>query len=188
MAIIKEYRCLAHGDFDSPSLDDGSPPGCPHGCGVSMVQRVYRTAPMIQTQGYRNINSTFQRLAEDHGLSDMSNRNAVQDGTGMRRADAATHARLNRATEMVMGSSRSGNQGQDASQFFQPLGNFQPGSTGEGGALQRVGGSTVEMRKGGTFVEGGTLMSGQTPLLPPKPKLDAPAFNGGSLGLPAGDA
>ena len=173
MAIQKEWQCLAHGFFDSPSLDDGSNPSCPHGCGVSMVQRVHRTAPMIQTQGFRNINSTFQRLAEDHGLSDMTNRSAIQDHTGMRRADAATYSRLNKATEIVMGASRSGQQGADASQFFKPLNQFQPGSTGEGGVLHR---------------ENGVVKSGDIPLTNPKPRLDAPAFDGSSMGLPAGDA
>ena len=166
--IVKEWSCLAHGAFD------GTEPSCPFGCkGQGMVQRAFRTPPTIQSQGYRTMNNTFENLARDQGLSNLNNRSAIQDGMGMRMADSAAHQRLAQATEMIMGSSRSGLQGTDASEYFKPLNNFRPGSTGEGGVIHRVG---------------DTVMAGNVPLPSPKPKLEAPAFNGQSLGLPAGDA
>ena len=183
MAIVKEWVCYAHGDFDAPSLEDGSPPPCPHGCGSGMVERVFRTAPALQSAGYRGINATFESLAREHGLTDMNN----SGRDGMRRADYATHRRLNSATEMIMGASRSGRQGTDASEFFKPLSGFQPGSTGDGGALRRVGGSEVEMQGGGKFVTGGNLVAGEIPLARPT-AIPTASFDGTKLGLPAGDA
>ena len=173
MAIQKEWSCLAHGPFDGPSLDDGSNPGCPHGCGPSMVERVFRTAPFIQSAGYRSINATFESLAAEHGLTNMSNRNAIQDGMGMKRSTPETYRRLNTATEMIMHASKSGQQGADASSYFKPLSGFQPGSTGDGGVLHR---------------EGGQVMAGGIPLSAPKPTLVAAPHDGKSAGVPAGDA
>jgi hypothetical protein len=172
MAILKEWSCLAHGAFDGPSMDDGSNPPCPHGCGISMVERAFRTAPTIQSQGYRNINRTFESLAAEHGLTDMNNRAAAQDGVSMRRSTPDTYRRLNQATELVMQSSRAGLVGQDASQFFKPLSQFQPGSTGEGGVLHRAG-------------EG--VYAGGIPLAAPRAQIEAVPYEGKGDGLPAGD-
>ena len=187
MAVVKEFDCLAHGGFDGFSLDDGSVPGCPKGCGPSMVQRVFRTAPAVQSAGYRRMNNTFENLAREHGLSNIQNRSSIQDQTGMRMADYAAHKRLKEATEAVIGPSRAGLSGVDAGSFFKPLGEFQAGSTGDGGALQRVGANEVEMKKGGTFKTGGTLLSGAIPLSTPKPLVEG-VHNGAGAGLPKGDA
>jgi hypothetical protein len=173
MAVQKEWNCLAHGAFDGPSMDDGANPPCPHGCGNSMVERAFRTAPSIQSAGYRQINATMTSLAAEHGLTDMANRSTSQDGIGMRRATPETYKRLNEATALIMQSSRSGQVGVDASQYFKPLSGFQPGSTGEGGALHR---------------EGSQVMVGGLALNSPKPILEAAPFDGRNAGLPAGDA
>jgi len=173
MAVLKEFQCLAHGDFDGFSLDDGSVPACPKGCGPSMVQRVFRTAPAVQSAGYRQMNRTFDSLAQQHGLSNMSNRNAVQDHTGMRRADSGTYRRLNEATEMVVGPSKAGITGTDVGSFFKPLNQFQPGSTGDGGVLHRT-------------AEGG-VVSGAIPLTTPK-AVAVGSHDGRQAGLPAGEA
>ena len=164
MAIVKEWTCMAHGAFDGPDQK------CPHGCGASMVQRAFRTAPAIQSSGYRTINTTMQALAAEHGLSDIRNRAAVQDGTGMRRADAATYQRLNQATELVMSASRSGMQGMDAGSFFKPLNQFQPGSTGDGGALRRDSAA-------------GTVAAGGIPLTAPRAQLVAAPHDGSNAGV-----
>ena len=152
MPVMKEWTCMAHGDFD------GYEQKCPHGCGSSMVARAYRTAPSIQSAGYRSINKTMVSLAADHGLTDIHNRNSSQNGTGMRRADYATHQRLNRATEIVMHASRSGQPGADAGSYFKPLNEFRPGSTGEGGVIRR---------------EAGQVTSAGIPLTAPRPQLVA---------------
>ena len=170
--IIKEWNCLAHGAFDGPSLDDGANPPCPHGCGNSMVERSFRTAPSIQSQGYRNINASFKSLAAEHGLTNMSNKNAMQDGIGMKRSTPETYRRLNQATEMIMGASKSGMQGMDAGQFFKPLSAYQPGSTGEGGVLHR---------------DSSGVSSAGIPLRAPTPNLVAAPHDGRESGLPAGD-
>ena len=83
--IVKEWVCLAHGFFDSAE------PLCPYGCsGEGMIERVFRTAPAIQSQGYRNMNATFAALAAEHGVTDLNQRG----GDGMRRVDYATAKRM----------------------------------------------------------------------------------------------
>jgi hypothetical protein len=95
--IIKEYECMAHGFFE------GCEPVCPEGChGENMVQRVFLTAPSIQTSSYNGINRTLESLAQEHGLTDMNNRG----GVGMRMADLQAHKRLNTAMDII--SARSG--------------------------------------------------------------------------------
>ena len=162
MAIQKEWTCMAHGAFDAPEAV------CPQGCGDGMVQRAFRTAPSIQSRSFRGINDTFETLARENGLSNMRNAN----GEGMRRADAGTYQRLNEATELVIGSSRAGLAGVDAGSFFKPLNQFQPGSTGDGGVIQR---------------NGSQVLSGAIPLNTPQPQLESAPFDGRSLGLPPGD-
>jgi hypothetical protein len=164
MAVLKEWTCLAHGAFDGYELDDGAKPHCPHGC-VGMTQRAFRTAPAFQTKGYRNMNSTFETLAREQGVSNLDNRG----GGGMRRADYATHKRLNDATAMIMHASKSGMKGHDASQFFRPLDQYQAGSTGEGGAMRKENGVTT--------VAG-------VPLTAPGVQVEGRPFNGQSLGVP----
>ena len=95
--IIKEYECMAHGFFEAGE------PTCPEGCcGENMIQRVFLTAPHIQSSSYNGINNTLQSLAQEHGLTDMNNRG----GGGMRMADMQAHKRLNSAMDII--SSRSG--------------------------------------------------------------------------------
>lgn len=65
MAIIKEYRCLAHGPFDSA---DGV---CPSGC--TTVVREFRTAPGGRSARTKGIDKTLEGMAARFGLTDMSN-------------------------------------------------------------------------------------------------------------------
>jgi len=172
MAVTKEWNCLAHGAFDGPSLDDDSNPPCPHGCAPNMVVRAYRTFPSVQSAGYRSINASFEALARDQGVTNMNNRSAIQDGTGMRMTTPEQMKRLNHATELIMHASRSGQNGADASQYFKPLNEFTPGSTGEGGVLHR---------------DGARVFSGSIELGAPKPALVAAPHDGSDAGLPAGE-
>jgi hypothetical protein len=189
MAILKEWNCLAHGAFDGFSLDDGSNPGCPNGCGPSMVERAFRTPVTVQSQGYRNINKTFENLAADHGLSNMQNRSAVQDGVAMRRSTPETYRRLNQATEMIIHSSRANLQGQDAGSYFKPLSDFGMVGSSAASALRKTGLSTVTDSQGRThtFGSGDTVLDNGLKLGQPVAKLDAPAYDGTSAGLPAGE-
>lgn len=189
--IIKEWNCLAHGAFDGPSMDDGANPPCPHGCGTSMVERAFRTAPAFQTQGYRNINATFETLAREQGVTNMSNKHAMQDGIGMRKSTPDTYRRLNEATELVMQHSRAGLQGMDAGAYFKPLSDFGAvgGSTGQG-TVRKDSSMSVTDSKGvvHTYGTGRTILDNGVSLGLPAPALVAAPFNGSGLGTPEGDS
>ena len=66
MAVTKEFRCLAHGEFD------GSEPVCPKGC--TTVVREFRTAPAGKSSKTKGVDRTLASLAARFGFSDMSNR------------------------------------------------------------------------------------------------------------------
>ena len=72
MAIIKEWTCLAHGDFDGPEAV------CPHGC--ETVTRSFRTAPGLKSDSTKGCDSRLEYLAEKYNLTDMSNRNGQSVG------------------------------------------------------------------------------------------------------------
>jgi hypothetical protein len=160
MAVLKEYVCLAHGDFE------GYAPKCPQGCGEGMVQRAFRTPVRVNSAGYANMNKTFESLAAEHGLSNMSNASGQQ-----RRADWQAHKRLQQANELIVQS--GDRRGTDVSSVFQPLSNFQMGSTG-GGALTKENGRTVNSM--------GVALNAPTPNLVARP------HDGTKAGLPQGDA
>lgn len=67
MAVIKEFWCPAHGDFDSPT------PTCPQGCSVG-VERHFRTPPGLAFGVARRTDHLLEGIAKSHGLSDMDNR------------------------------------------------------------------------------------------------------------------
>jgi hypothetical protein len=79
-----------------------------------MIQRVYRTAPAIQSAGFRQINRTAQNLANDFGLSDINTRG----GDGGLRTDWQTRRNTQRALEMMGHGERSG---MDMGQYFKPV-------------------------------------------------------------------
>ena len=188
--IIKEWNCLAHGAFDAPSLDDGENPGCPHGCGNSMVERAFRTAPAFQTQGYRNMNATFDTLAREQGVTNMSNKHAMQDGIGMRKSTPETHRRLNEATQLIMHHSKAGLEGMDAAAYFKPLSDFGALGVTAHGAMRKESKITVTDSKGETHTYGAgrTLLDNGMKLGLPAPTLVAAPFNGTTLGTPEGDS
>ena len=174
--IIKEFECMAHGYFE------GAEPVCPHGCtGENMIQRVFLTAPSIQTSSYNGINNTLESLAEEHGLSDMNNRS----GNGMRRADAGAHRRLNTAMDII--SSRSG---ENMAEYF---GDMKQRFSGSISSVARPVGEAVNPNAD-TRGHNGTIYRDQTTglisvgegigLANPKKRLEAPAFDGRTLGLP----
>ena len=80
MAVLHDWICLAHGKFES---FDGR---CPYGCDEAFVAKTYVQAPGLRSDRTKNIDRTFQALANDFGLTDMNN----QNGTGaVKRPDPA---------------------------------------------------------------------------------------------------
>jgi hypothetical protein len=76
--VLKEYRCLAHGDFEAYK------PQCPHGC--DFVERVFKTPHAIGGQA-KNIDKTLDTLASDFKLTDLRNdmgsvMNSLRSGKG----------------------------------------------------------------------------------------------------------
>ena len=66
MAIVKEWRCRAHGDFENASGK------CPSGCPKSFVVQEIRTAPAYRRPGkMRWVDNQMRGIARDAGLTDM---------------------------------------------------------------------------------------------------------------------
>lgn len=162
--IVKEWVCLAHGDFD------GAEPACPRGCsGSIMVQRAFRTPVGIQSTSFRNINGTLQSLADEHHLTDMRQRG----GDGMRKADSGTYQRLQSGVD-ELGAARNG---MPIRELFQPTSQAQLGAPEHSG-LHRTEGGGMAVTMNGTTI----------PIVRPTPRLEAPAFDGRAVGVPQGDA
>lgn len=67
MAVLHDWKCMAHGVFESTTGR------CPHGCGKGMTEIIYLKPPGMVTGRTRGIDRTLQTLANDHGLTDMNN-------------------------------------------------------------------------------------------------------------------
>jgi hypothetical protein len=66
MAVLKEWRCATHGEFE------GSHPICPHQpCRSESVVQEFRTPPKIGTQMSRRHALGLQRTADLYGLTDL---------------------------------------------------------------------------------------------------------------------
>ncbi len=87
--IIKEYRCKAHGNFESSDEN----PVCPYGCDV--VDRVFMTPPGFRSDATRRMDSNTEMLAKSYGLTDMNNRGGRpvigQDPNMARRQEEFNH-------------------------------------------------------------------------------------------------
>lgn len=66
MAVLKEYLCHGHGKFETAD----EPPVCPRGC-TSVERRFYTANGYIGSKS-KNIDATYQQIANDFGLSDMN--------------------------------------------------------------------------------------------------------------------
>lgn len=62
--VIKEWRCKAHGVFDSVE-----PARCPKGC--TTVERVFLTAPGTRSDKTKHSDRTLNQLALDFGLGNI---------------------------------------------------------------------------------------------------------------------
>lgn len=81
MAVLKEYVCAAHGEFDAFE------PVCPSGCAGRFVKREIRTAPGLKSIGTKNADAIQQQLATDFRLGDLSNANGDSVITNLRKKD-----------------------------------------------------------------------------------------------------
>jgi len=164
MAIVREYVCLAHGDFDSTSAV------CPKGCkGEGMVVRVFRTAPSVQSQRFRNINATFESLAREQGVTNMSN----SSGTMKRGDEWSRSMQMSRSTELMAQHAKG--EGGDVSRFFRPVGENMGTIMGQHGPLSKIDG----------HIATGHPETGYVPLNVPRPKQDGGTpFDGRNLGVP----
>lgn len=73
MAVLKDYRCIAHGVFESREAK------CPHGC--STVVPMFIKAPGGRSDKTKASDRALQHLANRYGLSDMSNNNGSVGGS-----------------------------------------------------------------------------------------------------------
>jgi hypothetical protein len=67
MAITREWRCAAHGEFENASGR------CPRGCSKRFVVQEFRTAPAIKSGLTKHRDGTVQSLADSYGMSDIAN-------------------------------------------------------------------------------------------------------------------
>lgn len=67
MAIVKEWRCEAHGEFENANGK------CPGGCPSDWVHREFRTAPAARSAVMGHTDRELRNLANDYGLSDIKN-------------------------------------------------------------------------------------------------------------------
>ena len=67
MAVLKEYRCAAHGEFEATEAE------CPHGCSPRFVVQEFRTAPAVRSNGTNIVDTEMQNLSKAYGLSDIKN-------------------------------------------------------------------------------------------------------------------
>lgn len=174
MAILKEFCCAAHGDFDAyvetssdPDSTDPLAP-CPHGCGSGMVQRVFRTPPAFQSSHYNGTNRTIEALMREQGITDVNQRG----GDGMRMTDWRASKRMSEAMAMM---GHGANADVDMNRYFAPV-----GAAGE--HLGRTPPALV--KQNGVTVVADTGVALNRPIAIPA----APAFDGSGLGTPAGDA
>jgi hypothetical protein len=65
MAIVKEYRCAAHGEFTATK------PKCPRGCSPRFVTQEIRTAPAFRSGSTKVADTELRNLSRTYGLSDI---------------------------------------------------------------------------------------------------------------------
>ena len=86
MAVLHDWECSAHGRFEAFAAH------CPHGCGDSMVHKVFIQAPGLHSARTTNIDRNLRALANDYGLTNMNNQNGTSAAV---RPDARKEAARN---------------------------------------------------------------------------------------------
>jgi hypothetical protein len=65
MGVLKEFRCAAHGAFESDEAE------CPYGCSDRFVTQEFRTAPRHMSRGTKINDGLMRGLADDYRLPDI---------------------------------------------------------------------------------------------------------------------
>lgn len=78
MAVVHDYKCPAHGFFES------NQPVCPHGC--DDVQLVFLQPVGLKSDSTKHADTTMRQLAKDYSMGDIK---SVREG------EAQPHALLN---------------------------------------------------------------------------------------------
>lgn len=172
MAVIKEYQCAAHGEFESTQML------CPHGCGTDMVERVFRTAPSIQGASFKRINQTFSEVARENRMSDLDQRG----GDGMLRADWRARRRVDQAVAMMAYNGRR------VDHLFADVQSRFRTSTTPTAASSIVSSSADSRPSGGGLYKdpktGATMVGQGISLGPVQAPKGTPDFDGLALGTP----
>jgi hypothetical protein len=67
--VIKEWKCQEHGTFEATHAI------CPHlGCESEKIERVFLTAPGLKSDRTKFNDASFQKIADNNGFTDMSNK------------------------------------------------------------------------------------------------------------------
>ncbi len=83
MGVMHDFRCFAHGDFESKE----DSPVCPF-AGCNTVTKVFLQPAAFRSNRTGRIDATVESLAKSHGLTDISNRGgraAVRERPGAAR-------------------------------------------------------------------------------------------------------
>lgn len=71
MAVLDDYKCLAHGYFEAWEAR------CPKGCDGEAVVKVFLQAVGTRSESTRHADSTLKGLASEYGMSDIK---SVREG------------------------------------------------------------------------------------------------------------
>ena len=71
MAVLHDYKCLAHGYFEAWEAR------CPKGCDGEAVVKVFLQPVGTRSDGTRHADSTLKGLASEYGMSDIK---SVREG------------------------------------------------------------------------------------------------------------
>jgi hypothetical protein len=71
MAVLHDYKCLAHGYFEAWE------PRCPKGCDGEAVVQVFLQAVGLRSDSTKHADSTLKGLASEYGMSDIQ---SVREG------------------------------------------------------------------------------------------------------------
>jgi hypothetical protein len=138
--VIREYRCLGHGPFESAQKN----PVCPVG-GCTTVVQEFRTAPAGKSERTKISDRALDRLAARYQLTDLSNRNGS------------------------VGASRKNPKGMEAFWQPLPSGNVYEVGKGEVPREGSAGGATAALAGMGMTDAGGAISELMKALPRPRP-------------------
>ncbi len=90
MAILREFRCRAHGPFESKRTN----PRCPRGCSPKFVVQEIRSAPAYIGARTQRIDKELGNLAQSYGMSDIATNGEDSVMTTLRKQKQFSHKPL----------------------------------------------------------------------------------------------